>query len=151
MSSTAQATSSTSQPASSISNIRLITDALDDYTKITGVDLSKNPFATTLRQSNSPEAILQLIQEREKAFKEYRDGNRRLIRCLSPAVNVIQAFSGILGEAVSLVSHKVDIITLLNRLRQVPFPPVKALFVGIDVLLAVRLSNTPFLRFLCDV
>src|SRR6266849_1612929 len=114
MSSTGQATSSTSQPASSISNIQLITDALADYAQITGIDLSKNPFATALEQSNSPEAILQLIQEREKAFKEYRDENRRLIRCLSPAVNVIQAFSGILGEAISLVSHKDDLFTLLK-------------------------------------
>jgi hypothetical protein len=151
MSSTGQATSSTSQPASSISNIQLITNALADYAKITGIDLSKNPFATALEQSNSPEAILQLIQEREKAFKDYRDGNRRLIRCLSPAVNVIQAFSGILGEAISLVSHKVDLLTLLNRLRQVPFPPAKALFIGIDVLLAVRPSNTLFISVLCDV
>ena len=141
MSSTAQATSS------SISNIQLITNALADYTKITGIDLSKNPFATALEQSSSPEAILQLIQEREKAFKEYRDGNRQLITCLSPAVKVIQAFSGILGEAVSLVSHEDDLITLLNRPRQVPFPPAKALFVGIDVLLAVRHSNTPLYPF----
>ena len=102
MSSTEQPTSSTS----SNSNIQLITDALANYAKITGIDLSKNPFAAVLEQSNSPEAILQLLQEREKAFKEYRDGNRRLINCLSPAVNVIQAFSGILGEAVSLVSYK---------------------------------------------
>jgi fungal STAND N-terminal Goodbye domain len=115
--STGQATTSTSQAASSISNIQLITDALADYAKITGIDLSKNAFATALEQSNSPEAILQLIQEREKAFKKYRDGNRRLIRCLSPAVNVIQAFSGILGEAFSLVSHKYDLITLINRPR----------------------------------
>ncbi len=46
----------------------------------------------------SPEAILQLLQEREKAFTEYHDGNRRLIICLSTAVNVIHAFSGILGS-----------------------------------------------------
>ena len=148
MSSTGRATSSTSQATSSISNIQLITNALADYAKITGIDLSKNPFATALEQSNSPEAILQLIQEREKAFKDYCDGNRRLIRCLSPAVNVIHAFSGILGEAVR---HKVDLVTLLNRLHQVPFPPAKALFVGIDVLLAVRPSSTLFIRVLCDV
>jgi soluble cytochrome b562 len=147
MSSTGQATSSTSHAPSSISNIQLITNALADYARITGIDLSRNPFATALEQSNSPEAILQLIQEREKAFKDYRDGNRRLIRCLSPAVNVIQAFSGILGEAVS---HKHDLITLSNTLRQVPFPPAKALFVGIDVLLAVRPSDT-LICFLCDV
>jgi hypothetical protein len=100
MSSTVQATSSTST-----SNIRLITDALVDYAKITGIDLSKNPFAAAVKQANSPGAILELLQEREKAFKDYREGNRKLISCLSPVVNVIQAFSGILGEAVSLLSH----------------------------------------------
>src|SRR5258707_14603738 len=116
MSSTEQPTSSTS----SNSNIQLITDALANYAKITGIDLSKNPFAAVLEQSNSPEAILQLLQEREKAFKEYRDGNRRLINCISPAVNVIQAFSGILGEAVSLVSYTCDRVTLLTLFIRSP-------------------------------
>ena len=136
---------------SSTSNITLFTNALTDYARITGVDLSKNPFAIALERSNSPEAILELLQERKMAFKEYRNGNRRLFRCLSPAVKVVQAFSGILGEAVSLVSHKYAPVALLNRHLQVPFPPAKALFVGIDVLLAVRPPNAPFMPFLCDV
>jgi len=110
MSSTVQPTSS----SSSTSNIQLITDALIDYTKTTGIDLSKNPFAAAIEQANSPGAILELLQEREKAFKDYREGNRRLISCLSPAVNVIQALSGILGSAVSLVSHTCHLVTLLT-------------------------------------
>jgi fungal STAND N-terminal Goodbye domain len=110
MSSTGQATSSTS----SNSNVQLITNALADYTKVTGVDLSKCPFAAAIEQSNSPEVILELLQERENAFKEYRDNNRRLINYLSPAVKVIQAFSGILGEAVTLVSHKCYQVTFLS-------------------------------------
>ena len=110
ISSTVQATSSTS----STSNIQLITDALASYANITGIDLSKNPFAAAIEEANSPGDILELLQEREKAFKDYREGNRRLINCLSPAVNVIQAFSGILGEAVSLVSHTCHLVTLLT-------------------------------------
>jgi hypothetical protein len=110
MSSTVQATSSTFPT----SNIQLITDALVDYTNITGIDLSKNPFAAAIKRADSPGAILELLQEREKAFKDYREGNRTLIGCLSPAVNVIQAFSGILGEAVSLVSHIFHPVTLLT-------------------------------------
>ena len=97
--------SSTGQASSSPSTIQSIIDALADYAKVTGIDLSKNPFATAIERSNSPEAILELLQEREKAFKEYRDGNRRLISCLRPAVKVIHSFSAILGEAISLVSH----------------------------------------------
>ncbi|KAN0124433.1 hypothetical protein V8E52_002082 [Russula decolorans] len=131
MSSTVQATSSTS----SASNIQLITDALVDYAKVTGIDLSKNPFAAAIERANSPGAILELLQEREKAFKDYREGNRRLISCLSPAVNVIQAFSGILGEAASLV----------------PFPPTKALFVGIDVLLSAASGVTSSYDALLDL
>jgi hypothetical protein len=93
----------------------LITDALVDYTKITGIDLSKNPFAAAIERANSANSagdILELLQEREKAFKDYREGNQRLISCLSPVVNVIQAFSGILGEAVRLVSHTYHLVTL---------------------------------------
>ena len=145
MSSAGQATSS------STSNIQLIVNALADYAKITGEDLSENSFTAAIEQSNSPEAILELFEERAKAFKEYRDNNRRLIICLTPAVKVIQAFSGILGEAVTLVSYKYDLATPLNRLRQVPLPLANALFVGIDVLLAVRPSNTLFIHLLCDL
>src|SRR6266849_766846 len=98
----------------SSSNVQLIIRALADYSKETGIDLSNSPFATALEQSNSPEAILQLLQQREKAFKEYRDVNRKLTNCLSPAVKVLQAFSGILGEAVSLVSYTSSFIDLLT-------------------------------------
>ena len=97
--------SSTEQVTSSNLNVKLIINALADYAKITGIDLSKNPLASAFEESNSPDAILKLLRERETAFKEYRDGNRKLISCLTPAVRVLQAFSGILGEASSLVSY----------------------------------------------
>ncbi len=96
-------------------NVQSIIDAaLDDYTKITGTDLSKTPFAATLEQSNSPEVILQLLQERENAFNEYRDGNRRLMKCVSLAVKVIQPFSRIIREAASQVSRTCHPVTLFN-------------------------------------
>ena len=85
-----------------------------DYAKITGIDLSKNPFAAAIRQANSLSDVLELLRERERAFKDYREENRRLINCLSPAVNVIQAFSGILGDVASLVSHTCNLTTLLT-------------------------------------
>jgi hypothetical protein len=107
--------SSTGQAAPSTSNFQLIIDAaLNDYEKITKIKLSEYPFAAKLEQSNSPEAILKLLQGREKAFNEYRDGNRRLISCLSPAVKVLHGFSGIIGEAISLVSVAHDPVNLLT-------------------------------------
>jgi hypothetical protein len=104
MSSAGQATSS------STSNSQLIINAFAEYTKITGTDLSETPFAAKLEHTNSPQGVLQLLQEREKAFKEYRDGNQGLINCLSSTVMVLQPFSGILGEVAGLVSERTRVI-----------------------------------------
>ena len=98
--------SSTGQTTLSTNNVQLIIGALADYAKETGIEISKNPFADKLQQSRSPDAILQLLEEREKAFKEYRDEKRRLIICLNPAVKVLHRFSGILSEAAGLVSRR---------------------------------------------
>ena len=136
--------SSTRRAISSSENVKLIIDALADYAKQTGKDLSSNPFADKFQQSNSPEDILQLLEEREKAFKDYREGNRRLTNCLKPTVKVLHAFSGILGEAASLVSQSSHLAGLLCDFLQIPFPPASALFVGIDTLLGVRPLNIPF-------
>jgi hypothetical protein len=109
MSLTGQATPSTG----AIDNVQLIICALADYTKETGIDLSKNPFAAKLEQSRSPDAILQLLGEREKAFKEYHDEKRRLMNCLSPAVKVLHRFSGILSNTPSMVSCKSHLVGFL--------------------------------------
>lgn len=144
--------SSTGQTTSSTFNVELIINAaLADYTKITGTDLSETPFAAAIERSNSLEAILQLLQDREKAFKEHREGNRRLINCLSPAVSVIQAFSGILGEAVSLVSHTCHPMTLFqinNDLIRSPFHQqmlcLPALILSLQYVLSIPFSRAPF-------
>ena len=114
--------SSTGQVTSSTSTIQSIIDALADYTKLTGIDLSNNPFVATIERLNSPEAVLELLQERQRVFKEYREGNRRLISCLRPVVNLIQAFSGILGDAVSLVSHTFHPCSSFNDFVRSRFP-----------------------------
>jgi fungal STAND N-terminal Goodbye domain len=99
------------------SNYHIILDALASYADQTGTDISTDPFADKLQHSNSPDAILELLQDREKTFKEYRDGNRNIINSLKPAVQVLHAFSGILGESLSLVSSTA--LVPLNRF--IPF------------------------------
>ena len=100
-------TSSDSSP----STVQFIIDALNNYTEVTGIDLSDNPFAAAIKDSTSPEAILELLlQDREKEFKEYRNGYRKLTNCLRPVVKFIQSFSGILREAVSLASALVSVL-----------------------------------------
>jgi hypothetical protein len=102
----------TGYTATSHSNFQLVIDALFDYANITGSDPSQNPFAEKIRQSNTADDILELLLEREKDFKEYRDGNRRLINYLKPAVHVLHAFSLTLGEVVSQVRNTCPIYLL---------------------------------------
>ena len=107
------------------SNFQLIIDALVDYANLTGIDLSQNPFAEKLTHCNTPDAVLDLLRERESAFNEYREGNRGLMNCLGPAVRVLHAFAGLLGEAVSLVSQNQSILYIyrLNSLNvMLPVP-----------------------------
>jgi hypothetical protein len=86
-------------------HFRLIVEAFDDYANKAGEDLTKNPLADALRACDSPNAVLELLQEKAQAFKDYRDGDHKLISWLKPVVQVVQGFSGILGEAISFVSR----------------------------------------------
>ncbi len=93
-----------STASSSSSNFQSIFDvALSDYAKQTSIDLSTHPFAQSLQNCDSPERILDLLGDKAKQFQAYRDGNRNLINCLKPVVQVLHTVSGILGEASSMV------------------------------------------------
>ena len=88
-----------------MSNIQSILDAADKYAEQTGINLKDNPFADKVKGCDSPSAVLLLLQENLKAFKDFRDKDRKFIECVSPVVQVVHAFSGILGEAAGLVSR----------------------------------------------
>lgn len=76
--------------------------AFDGYTRLTGIDLTTHPSTQRLQSCHSPEAVLQLLQEREASFEDYRDGHRRLINWLLPVVRVVHAFSSPLVEVGGL-------------------------------------------------
>ena len=91
--------------SSSSANFQSILDAaLDNYIKQTGIDLTKHPSADKLQNCHSPDDVLQILSETESAFKDYRDQHRNLIDRLRPVVQVVHAFSAVLGEAAALVS-----------------------------------------------
>jgi hypothetical protein len=117
--------------------------AFADYAKQIGIDPTNYPFAEQLQTCHSPDDVLKLLEDKANEFKDYREGNRKLIDCLKPVVNVIHAFSQVLGEAVSLVRRiVVDSffrLTFPPLCNQVPFQPAGVIFVGVDVLLAVRI------------
>jgi len=116
--------SSTRYTVTPTSNFRLITEALHDYAKQTGIDLAKHPSAERLELLDSPDAVLRIFQERENAFGKFRNRNRTLINCLRPAVQTLQAFSGVIGEEASLVSHicLVPFYCFIYRLFNAIFP-----------------------------
>ncbi|KAH9956366.1 hypothetical protein BC827DRAFT_801962 [Russula dissimulans] len=107
-----------SSPTPTSTNFRSILDsALDNYAKQTGIDLTNQATADRFGRCNTSEHVLQLLQEREAAFRDFRNTNLKLINCLRPVVQVIHSFSGIFGGLV-------------------PFPPTKLIFSGLDILLA---------------
>ena len=93
----------TSMPSTSIQPI--LDAAFAEYAEHLGIDPAKHPFADQLQACDSPDDVLKLLEVKANEFKDYRDGNRKLIDCLKPVVNVIHVFSDVLGEFVNLVSR----------------------------------------------
>ena len=114
-----------------------IIDALADYAQETGIDLANDPVVAILKRSNSPQAVLQLLQEREKAFKEYRDGSRRLMNILTPVVKVLQALSGILDKAASLVSQSYHYVNPQRNFVRVRSPSRQQAFCLLVLMLSL--------------
>ena len=111
-----------SSTANSSSNFQFILDAaLSDYAQQTGIDLATHPSAQTLQHCNSADAIFDLLGDKAKQFQAYRNGNRKLIDCLKPVVQVLHAASGILGEAAAMVSPA-NYLILSHRVLTVHFP-----------------------------
>ena len=138
-----------STPTSPSSLQPIFDAALSDYANQTGIDLATYPFAETLQNCQTADAILDLLQDKAKQFRAYRDGNRKLINCLKPVVQVLHSFSGFLAGGTALVSPCVNPtfpIPLINAFPlQAPFPPASAILVGVDILLAVCISLSFYL------
>ena len=93
-------------------NFQSILDAaFDSYTKKTGIDLTKHPSADKLQNCRSSHDVLQILSEREFAFKGYRDQHRNLIDRVRPVVQIVHAFSSVLGEIAGLVSSDIVFIS----------------------------------------
>ena len=127
--------------------------ALVNFRNQTKVDLTKHPSAEKLQNASSLDDVLQLLLQRESAFNVYRDKHRKLIGSLRPIVQVVHAFSTICAEVAGLVCDSTRYILLFPypyASLQTPFQPTKAIFVGIDVLLSVRVTLLP-MGLLCAI
>jgi hypothetical protein len=89
--------------ASGTSFQSILNAALESYTKQTGIDLTRHPSGEKVQNCHTPEDVVELLLERETAFEDYRNKNRKLIDCLRPVVQVVHAFSSAFGEATAVV------------------------------------------------
>ena len=91
--------------ASSSSRFQAIFQAaIKSYQKQTKKDLIAHPLASQLRDCDSTNAILAILQDQIREFDEFRSGDERLTKWLGPTVNVLNAFSAAISGGVSLVS-----------------------------------------------
>ncbi|KAI0245848.1 hypothetical protein BJV78DRAFT_1158332 [Lactifluus subvellereus] len=104
----------------SVSNFTSIFEtATKEYKKLTKKDLHNHPFAAQFDRCDSPGAVLGVFQNEAQAFDQFRNGDERLMKWLSPTVHILFTFSATLGEGIGL-----------------PFPSAKTIFTGIGVLLS---------------
>ncbi|KAH9040853.1 hypothetical protein EDB83DRAFT_2318279 [Lactarius deliciosus] len=119
---TFESTMSSSTPGQTAtpSDFKSILDAaLTEYKKKTGKELLNHPLATEVQRCDSVDAIKAIFQGQAKAFQQFRDGDQRLMKWISPVVDILYTFSGTLGGVAGQA-----------------FPPAGVIFTGIGILLA---------------
>ena len=94
-------------------SFQLILDAaLADYRNQVGTDLATHPLANNLRSCGNTDDVLKLIEDKANEFKEFRDGNRKLLNWLRPIVQVVHTLSAVLGASITLVSQNILVRTI---------------------------------------
>lgn len=88
---------------SSISFQTILRTALADYSKQVGIDLAAHPLTDRFQSCGSPDDVLKLLEDKAKEFKDFRDGNRKLLDWLHPVVQVVHTLSAVLGTSLTLV------------------------------------------------
>jgi hypothetical protein len=93
-----------SYPAANLQE--LFEDAWSQWVKLTGTDLVKHQFATTLESYDSVDSVTTLLQDRLQAFPEIHDGDRR--RLMNALITIVQVTHELtksvnFGEGIILV------------------------------------------------
>jgi hypothetical protein len=99
----------------SIANFIDIFDAAsNEYRKLTKQDLRTHTFAAVLDSCDSPDAVLNVFRRQARAFDGICKGDDKLMKWLSPTVNILFTFSAILGEGIALVSVSTSVHSLYH-------------------------------------
>jgi uncharacterized membrane protein YqgA involved in biofilm formation len=116
--------------------------ALDEFENRTGTNLIQHQVIDKLVNCQSPDSVIDVLQEQAQAFRKFRGNDGRVMTWLKQTVDVLHSLSisGVLGEGIGLVCIYSFHLTRMHRrnaLSLQPFPPAKAIFAGIGILLEV--------------
>lgn len=123
----------------------LFDTGLLEYSQKIGKDITTDPL--TARLLYSSDAALEILQEQVHAFNQCWNGDWKvqLMRRLKPTIDILFGLStsGVFGEGIGLVKAEQG-NTLCgssspSTLQR--FPPAKAIFAGVGLLLAVYLCQ----------
>jgi len=127
--------------------------ALEEYTKKTEKDIKSDPLFAKLHDCHSSDAVRDVLEAHALTFKQYREGHWKvqLMRQLKPIVEILSRLSTKDGLKEGIVSVRLTIYnqSLLKFIIHLQiFPPAKAIFTGIGLLLEVC-TIIPFPPGLC--
>ena len=109
----ASASNHTTDP--SATNFTAIFEAASNkYKTLTGQDLRTHPLATEFEgNSNSLDSILGVFRKQATALDKFRNDDDRLMKSLTPIVNILFTFSATLGSLVSLHCFSIPLLQCL--------------------------------------
>ena len=81
----------------------LITAALEEYKRKTKKDIASHPLAAELKSCDSPSAILAILRAQVQTFDKSQSTDEKMTKWLDPTVNVLYAFSAVVGDVAGLV------------------------------------------------
>ena len=91
--------------------------ASNKYKTLTGQDLRTHPLAAELEShNNSPDSVLGVFQKQAQALDKFRSGDDKLMKYLTPIVNILFTFSTTAGADIGLVSLYCFTIPILQCL-----------------------------------
>ena len=135
----------------------LLDDALNEFENRAGTNLIRHQIIDRLKDCESPDSVIDVLREQAQAFRNFRGDDGKLMIWLKRTVVVLHTLStsGVLGESIGLVriySFHLTRTHHRNTHSLQPFPPAKAIFAGIGILLGVCVLVIVFIQASpCDV
>ena len=121
----------------------LFETALNEFEKRTGTNLTHHKIIDELKNCESADSVVNVLQKQARAFRNFRGDDGKLMIWLKRTANVLHTLStsSALGGAIGLVCVHSSWLTLAQYATFFqPYPPVNAIFAGISVLLGVCVS-----------